>query len=148
MRHLLGSIPLVAIFGLASLDSPTPGQPAPAGTLSSAEQAKFADRFERDVWPLLIEPADARKACGACHHDDGSNTSTLVLAEDPKEAFDTLLDEGFFDRENPDALLARIARKATSPKRMPPEPAPSWSEQEIEQLRRFVSALEEAQASR
>lgn len=142
MKALAGCAALLAAaIGLAGDPGP-PGE-APVGGLDEAVRSRLAGRFEREVWPLMIGPADARKGCAGCHHDDGSNVSDFVLPDDPLDAFDALLDDGYFDEGNPNAVLARVARKGPE-KRMPPEPAPSWSAAEVGRLRKFVEALSAA----
>jgi hypothetical protein len=108
--------------------------------LPDADRVAFAARFEREIWPLMTQPADPQKGCLGCHGDDESNTSPFVLSGDPGKDFATLLADGYFDRGNPASILSKVAHK--KPKyRMPPEPAEPWSKEEVGALRKFVAAM-------
>lgn len=139
MRIGAGRFAPVAAIGLLGLG---PSISADAGDGGAGPKSPgLSRRFEREIWPLMTRPADASKACVACHRDDGSNTSDFVLPGEPEEAFEALLDGGYFDRENPNSLLSRIGRKSAE-KRMPPEPGTPWSASEVKRLEAFVKALE------
>ena len=111
-----------------------------AGGLTDADRIAFARRFTRVIWPMMAEPDLAEKGCLACHRDDQSNTSALVFSGNPSEVFASLLAEGYFDRNNPSAILTRVAHK-NDKFRMPPVPARSWSQAELRTLRTFVEEL-------
>src|SRR5207237_299210 len=64
----------------------------------------------------------------------------LTLYEDPAEAFSTLLADGYFDADNPLAILAKVTHEDRK-SRMPPQPGAVWTPDEADRLRRFVAAL-------
>ena len=130
--------PIVALTVVAG-ESPKSG-PGGAGGLTDADRIAFARRFTRGIWPMMAEPDIAEKGCLACHRDDRSNTSPLVFSGSPGVVFASLLDEGYFDRNNPSAILTRVAHK-NDKFRMPPVPARSWSQEELRTLRTFVEEL-------
>ena len=116
------------------------GVPTASGDLSDADRVAFAERFNRLIWPLMTEPSEPEKGCIACHRDDESNASALVLSGDSATVFATLLFDGYFDRGNPSSILSRVAHKRPM-YRMPPVPARPWSEEEIDTLRKFVEEM-------
>lgn len=138
------SIPLVFLGSLTALIV-VAGEPQELGTatvhpLNDADRARFAERFARTIWPMMAEPSLPEKACLACHREDQSNTSPLVLAGSADAVFARLLENGYFDRKNPAAILTRVAHR-NDRYRMPPPPARSWSPAEVKTLRTFVDAL-------
>jgi hypothetical protein len=129
----------IVALGLVAFAPPQP-PPAPPAGLTDADRAAFAGRFARRIWPMMAEPSDPAKGCIACHRDDQSNTSPLVLAGDPSTVFTRLLSDGYFDRGDPSSILSRVAHEDPRD-RMPPEPAPPWSKAEVETLRAFVEEM-------
>jgi hypothetical protein len=111
-----------------------------SGDLSDADRAAFADRFGRLIWPMMTAPSEPEKGCIACHRDDESNTSGLVLTGNSANVLSMLLSDGYFDRGNPSSILSRVAHK--KPRyRMPPVPAKPWNQGEVETLRQFVEEM-------
>src|ERR1700730_2270851 len=78
--------------------------PTASGELSDVDRVAFADRFGRLIWPMMTEPSEPEKGCIACHRDDESNTSGLVLTGNPAKVFSMLLSDGYFDRGNPSSI--------------------------------------------
>ncbi|SIO60738.1 hypothetical protein SAMN05444166_6505 [Singulisphaera sp. GP187] len=141
MRHAMRLAFLGPIMTLTLVAGAPPGSaPGVAGGLTDADRVAFADRFTRGIWPLMAEPSLTEKGCLACHRNDQSNTSPLVFSGSPSAVFASLLDEGYFDRNNPSAILTRVAHK-NDRYRMPPVPARSWSRAELKTLRTFVAEL-------
>lgn len=103
--------------------------------LTAEETATFTQRFEKDIWPLLIR---AESHCTGCH--TAANASQLRLSKDADSNFKSLLADGHFDIENPASLLSRITA-LPGPTRMPPEPFKPWSDDEITRLRAFCNDL-------
>ncbi|AGA27026.1 hypothetical protein [Singulisphaera acidiphila] len=136
--RLLLLIPIVALSVVAG-ESPK-SAPDTAGGLTDTDRIMFARRFARSIWPMMAEPNLTEKGCLACHRDDQSNTSPLVLLDSPSAVFASLLEEGYFDRNNPSAILTRVAHK-NEKFRMPPVPARSWSQEEVRTLRTFIEEL-------
>lgn len=130
--------PIVALTVVAS--EPPKSDPGAAGGLTDPDRIAFTRRFTRDIWPMMADPNVTEKGCLACHRDDQSNTSPLVLSGRPGVVFSSLLDEGYFDRNNPSAILTRVAHK-NDQFRMPPVPARSWSDEDLRTLRTFVKEL-------
>jgi hypothetical protein len=101
----------------------------------------LSGRFEREIWPLLRRNG---AGCLGCHGEATGkevSPSQLHLSPDSDASFHRLLAEGYFDRENPGSLLARLTA-AASARRMPPPPAPAWSATEVARLRAFVVAVD------
>jgi hypothetical protein len=111
-----------------------------AGNLPETDRIALSTRFARSIWPMMSEPDDPSKACIACHRDDGSNTSPLVLSGEPFAVFARLLADGYFDKGQPSSILSRVAHKRPSD-RMPPVPARPWSAEEIAVLGAFVEEV-------
>lgn len=114
-----------------------------AGDGRALPHRRDAERFVREVWPLMADPAEPGKGCLACHQDDANNTSQLVLSGGPELVFESLLTDGYFDLNDRDSLLGRIASKRPEG-RMPPVPLPRWSDREVDRLRRFAADIEAA----
>jgi hypothetical protein len=136
---------LVVGWGLVPVDrglaqSGTPGNgrtaaKASAATLSDSDTAALSERFQREIWPLLTR---ANANCVACHNE--KNPSQLHFFSDPDSSFKRLFTEGFFDPESPSSILARVS--ALKPAmRMPPPPAPAWTDAEQATLRAFVDEV-------
>lgn len=136
--RLLLLIPMVALSVVAE-ESPK-SAPGRADRLTDADRIAFSRRFARSIWPMMAEPNLTEKGCLACHRNDQSNTSLLVLSDSPSAVFASLLEEGYFDRNNPSAILTRVAHKSEK-FRMPPVPAQAWSQEEVRTLRTFVEEL-------
>src|SRR5262249_17257539 len=105
------------------------------GALSEEDVGRFAERFEREIWPLLVrKEAD----CVGCHSEQ--NPSQLHFQSSPAESFRRLVDDSYFDPDNGASLLARVSSPRPET-RMPPAGMPAWSPKQIGVLRRFVNDL-------
>ena len=103
--------------------------------LSDGER-RLEKRFKKQIQPLLN---DEEKGCVECHSTEG--TSNLVLSGDPQSDFRNLLDEQYFRRRGADTLLNRLTSDHVE-KRMPKD-APTWSEAEIQKLKKFLKSVEQ-----
>lgn len=113
-----------------------PVKPPVGGKLSPADAAALEERFTKEIWPLLDR---ASGGCVACH--DGKSPSTLRFPTGGASAgFKKLFGEGFLDPENPSGLLARITTPDKD-QRMPPAPAPGWTDAEADTLRSFLKEV-------
>lgn len=139
-------IPALCLGGLAALSALAGAwaQPQPAGAakaaetgrLSPADAVELEEQFSREIWPLLERE---KGGCLSCH--GANSTSQLKFAADgPGANFKKLLGHGFFDPESPSGLLARVTSPVAE-QRMPPPPAPAWSEPEVEALRGYIKKL-------
>jgi hypothetical protein len=105
--------------------------------LSEEDRKVFAKRFEKELWPLLVK--GGKDGCVGCHH--ARHNTSLRFEGDASKNFRMLLKEGFFLKDDPGSLLARVA--ATNKKeRMPPGNRPMWREAEVKLLREFVNDLD------
>jgi len=119
---------------------PVQGEQTSGAKPAAAKSSDSAQRFARDIWPLLTR-SDA--SCIACHTK--SNPSQLHFPADAQSSYRQLLSEGRLDLHNPSSLLARIS--TTDPgQRMPPTGMPAWSEAEKTRLREFMDALAQTAA--
>jgi hypothetical protein len=119
----------------------TSATPAPAAaTLSDAESEALAERFRKEIWPLLTR---ASGNCVGCHND--KNPSQLHFFDDPDRSFKRLLAEGFFDPDSPTSILARVTASRPA-MRMPPPPALAWTDAEVAALRSFADEVFEHQS--
>ncbi len=101
-----------------------------AGRLSALEE-----EFARTWWSILKSTG-----CLTCHGK--SNPSTLVLPQNPREAFRYLLEHDYFSLQNAGSLLSRV-RLTDGSKRMPPDPFPAWSPDLIDRLKSFSQSVVE-----
>lgn len=109
--------------------------------LSDAHRQALQQRFEKDVWPLLIR--GGKDGCVGCHNGKGG--ASLRLRGDVAKDFAFLVKEGFFIPKDPGSLLGRITDKDKK-RHMPPAPRPSWTDAEIQILRDFEADLERKQS--
>ncbi len=138
---------IIAVLGLAGIlignaraeESVDDSLAAQTG-LGPRERAELTAEFRQEIWPLLNRTSNGQKSCVQCHRDGPDNSSPLILLGDPEEDFLALLGYGYFDEDYPLSLLAKITHK-TRKYRMPPEPANSWTDEEIAQLRSFIETL-------
>lgn len=116
------------------------GEDSSSSPSSVNSQKVFQARFESQIWPLLLK-GTGKDSCVGCHNPENKQTQ-LHYYQDPKENFRFLLTEGYFDPENPDALIRRVATKSRR-KRMPPKPQPAWDKKQIQVLKRFSEEVTE-----
>lgn len=105
--------------------------------LTDADRKVFAERFERDVWPLLVR--GGKDGCVGCHRG-GKIVSSLRLSGNVDKDFVTLLKEGFFLHPDDGSLVGRLTDK--DPKRRMPEKKEAWAEKDIKVVRDFVIDLQ------
>lgn len=118
--------------------------------LSDADRKVFAERFERDVWPLLAR--GGKDGCVGCHRAGGIVTALRMSGNVDKD-FLMLLKEGFFLHPDAGSLLGRVTEKDPE-RRMPhkyvpgkkqPVPGEPWPEKDMQILRDFVIDLDRKQ---
>ena len=108
-----------------------------SGQLEPEQETALAERFEKEIWPLLTRDRGG-KSCVSCHNDE--NPSSLKFLPDAVSNFTMLLDKGFFDLDEPSSLVARV----TAPDedvRMPPKDVLPFDEQETSLLRSFTEGV-------
>lgn len=126
-------------------DEPQTNQSEQSTKNVSASDAKLSDserqlekRFKKQIHPLLNH---YEKGCVQCHSTEG--TSSLVLSGNPQSDFRVLLDEQYLRNKGADTLLNRLTT-AHVEKRMPKD-APTWSDDEIQKLKKFLRSVERAE---
>jgi hypothetical protein len=136
------------IFLVLALLAAGPGNPflrageEKGGEDRSLEESslRFQARFEQEIWPLF--QAHGGKSCLSCHTEEGM--TPLLLFDDPRAAFRSLLTGDEFDPENSNGLLARLT--SPDPKfRMPPPPSAPVEEKTLATLRRFLTDVYQLQ---
>ena len=125
------------LCGVPWLDA---GQSSSFDKLSAADRVVFAERFQRELWPLLTR--GGKDSCLGCHH--GKHSSGLRLSGQADADFRTLLREGFLLKDDPGSVLASVTR-TDGKRRMPPGKRPAWSAAEVRLLRDFVEDLHKRQ---
>ena len=114
--------------------------------LTDEDRKVFAERFEREVWPLLVR--GGKDGCVGCHRG-GKIVSALRFSGNVDKDFRMLLREGFFLHPDDGSLLGRLIDK--EPKRRMPvkqgpgnnyAPADPWPDTDIQVLRQFVVDLQ------
>ena len=132
---------LLASGGLAlyaeNADSPSSASVSLDRTESATPTRRdpLAREFSREIWPMLTR---GKTSCVSCH--DGSNGADLEFLRRPDENFTMLLREDAFSLSDPSALIAKL----TAPNdktRMPPPPAPRWSQTDLDRLQKFCAAV-------
>jgi hypothetical protein len=109
--------------------------------LSEEDRQAFAERFRREVWPLLER--NGKDGCVGCHRD-AKIVSALRMSGDADKDYRMLLRDGFFLKGDAGSLLSRILE--TDRKRvMPPSKFPRWTEAEVKTLRDFVEDVHQKQ---
>src|SRR5262249_12704896 len=115
---------------------PAPLPPAAApGSLSDFDRQQFEQRFATEIWPLLSR---SEGGCAACH--DAKNPSQLHSPPAPASGFARRPAARRFAAGSPTPLIAPITPPAPAT-RMPPRPAPQWSEHDVAILRSFCADL-------
>jgi len=103
-RALWGLLLIGAVAAGLTRGRPTAAQPPSFDKLADADRKVLAERFRRDVWPLLAR--GGKDGCVGCH--TGGNMSGLRFAGDADKDFARLLREGFFLKDDAGSLLSRI----------------------------------------
>lgn len=123
---------LLANFFCQSAEFPAPSAGRPG-------RGVIADRFQKDIFPLLVRESNNQESCVGCH--DTGNRSSLVFLGDAGDDFEMLLENGYLALQGPDTLLARITSE-NSQKRMPKgKTAQPWPSNDIERLKAFLLDL-------
>jgi hypothetical protein len=133
-RHRTGTRIALASLFLASLSS----RGAEVSTLpsNSPAQAQIAERFQKEIYPLLARESDRQESCVGCH--DVESRSSLVFLGEPGDDFEMLLENGYLALRGPDTLLGRVT-SVNHQKRMPKgKAAEPWTSDEIERLKAFL----------
>jgi hypothetical protein len=115
---------------------PAPADPPQFDNLTDKERDAFAERFEREIWPLMTR--NGKDGCVGCHSSAGT-VSALRFAGSARKDFAMLLKEGFLLPDDPGSLLARITERDEE-RRMPYGKKP-WAEKDVQVLREFLGAL-------
>ena len=110
----------------------------------AAERQALVARFQSQIWPLLNRDRGG-KSCVGCHAEE--NPAELIFLPDAKSNFVMLLDNGYFDPDDPASLLARVTAPSNEV-RMPPNPLPPIGEDEIKLLRVFTQVVFNATGGR
>ena len=131
--------------GALALASMSLGQAGGGGAgsfdkLSDADRKVFQERFEREVWPLLLR--DGKDGCIGCHV--ANHRSTLKFVGKPAEDFPKLLKDGFF-LHNDAANLVALTETKDRKKRMPPGQRPAWAPEDIKVLKQFIADVDKKQ---
>jgi hypothetical protein len=105
------------------------------GKLSAADQKKFAERFSKEVWPLLTRRG--KDGCVGCHHP--KHRTELRFSGKPDSDLAMLLKEGFLIPDDPGSLLAVVTTRKRG--RMPPGNRTAWTAAEVKVLRAFETDL-------
>jgi hypothetical protein len=130
---LIGCAGVVLLIGAARGQV----QPPSFDKLSEADRKAFSDRFQKELWPLLV--AGGKDGCVGCHN--GKRVSSLRFHNNPEKDFRMLLKEGFFLKDDAGSLLDRVVDKDKK-RRMPPNNLPPWTETQVRVLREFVNDLD------
>src|SRR5436190_13593186 len=72
--------------------------------LSDADRSALAERFRREVWPLLER--GGKNGCVGCHN--GKIVSSLRMSANADKDFRAMLRDGFFLKGDAGSLLARV----------------------------------------
>lgn len=130
----------IALLGAAILWHATTLAQAPSfDKLSEADRRVFQQRFEKEVWPLMMR--NGKQGCVGCH--SGKQVTALRLTGKLETDFPMLVKEGFFLPDDAGSLLGRIT-DPDKERRMPKDRAP-WTEQDVQVLRAFVADLDKKQ---
>jgi hypothetical protein len=116
-------------------------QPLNFDNLSDTDRKVFAERFEREIWPLLVK--DGKYGCVGCHLPGSKIVSSLRMTGDPKKDFPMLVRDGYFLHPDAGSFLARVTEKDLQ-RRMPKSKA-AWEEKDVQVLRQFVVDLDKKQ---
>ena len=137
IKILLGGGLLIIVVALNFRGVAADQQPGKFDKLSAEDRAALAQRFQKEVWPLLER--GGKDGCVGCHN--GTKVTTLRFSGKPADDFAMLVGDGFMIKGDPGSILERITDK--DPKRvMPPNKLPRWSPDEVKVLRAFVNEVD------
>jgi hypothetical protein len=140
MRCTILCLLAVALLSLGSRWL-SPGRAGPHDRLSDEDRKALADRFEKEVWPLMNR--GGKDSCLSCHRDR-KVLSALRLSGDPQKDFDMLIRDGFFLPDDEGSLLGMVTHKDPT-LRMPPAPRKGLSAEDIKVLRDFTAEVNRRQ---
>jgi len=109
--------------------------------LTDSDRQAFAERFRREVWPLLER--GGKNGCVGCHN--GKIVSSLRMSGDPESDFRAMLRDGFFLKGDSGSLLARILDTDKKRRMPPPSKGPPWGAPEVKILTDFVNDVHKKQ---
>ncbi len=135
MSRLLRMSAAILLLAFAPPTPPQDEKHHPLAGFTEEELAKFTQRFQADLWPLLTRN---KKSCVSCH--DADSDSQLHLLDDPAASFRRLVVERRLDPKNSDSLVSRLVTPDRK-KRMPKPPANPWTDAEIKLLKDFGADL-------
>ena len=100
---------------------------------------KIANRFQKEIYPLLARESNHQESCVECHDTD--NRSSLAFLGEPGDDFEMLLENGYLAMQGPDTLLSRVMSE--NPQRRMPKgkTAEPWTNDDIERLKAFLRDL-------
>jgi hypothetical protein len=130
----------VAVLVVAGLGPTRGGAPGSFDKLNDADRQEFQQRFEREVWPLLLR--GGKDGCIGCHV--ANHRSTLKFVGKADVDFRKLLADGFFLHNDSANLVAVIETKDLK-KRMPPGKRPSWAGDDVKLLKQFIADVDKKQ---
>jgi hypothetical protein len=130
MPHFCRLLVLLGLCEIMAAQSPS------FDNLADADREVLGDRFRKEIWPLLVR--GDKDGCVGCHAANRNNA--LRFAGDDGKDFRMLLREGFFLKDDPGSLLARL-KDADPKRRMPPAGRRPWTEAEKKVLSDFVHAV-------
>ena len=131
----------IAIGLLFARREPTAAQGPNFDKLTDADRQALAERFKKEVWPLLVK--DGKDGCVGCHN--GKVVSALKFTGDPDKDFRKLLRDGFFVKDDPGSLLSRIEDRNKKRQMPPPNKGTPWSAEDKKVLEALVSAIDQKQ---
>jgi hypothetical protein len=141
LRQAMGLMLFAAI--VLSYGHGAPVQQANFDKLDEANRKALAERFKKEVWPLLMRGA-GKDSCVGCHNGKGI-VSALRFTGDPDKDFRTLLRSGFFLKDDGGSLLGRIEDTNKKRRMPPPDKGSPWSEGDMKPLRDLVDAIDQRQ---
>ncbi len=130
----------LAALALAGASITRGGGPGSFDKLSDADRRLFQERFERDIWPLLLR--DGKDGCVGCHV--ANHRSTLKFVGKAGEDYRKLLADGFL-LHNDSANLVAVIETKDRKKRMPPGQRPAWGADDIQVLKQFIADVDKKQ---
>lgn len=118
-------------------------QPPNFDHLADADRKELAERFQRDIWPMLEK--GGKNGCVGCHMD--KIVSALRMTGNVEKDFRMMLRDGFFLKDDPGSLLGRILEKDRKRVMPPPSKGKPWEAEEVKKLSDFVGEIHKRQKS-
>lgn len=113
--------------------------------LSDADRAAFAERFEKEVWPMLSK--GGKESCIGCHAVGKNNVTTLRFSGDARKDYAKILKEGYLIKGDAGSVLERI-KTTRADRKMPPGKRDRVPAEEIQILERFINDMDAKQAKK